>query len=229
MTKAALRPGISASVMCVNFLDTKKDLDALVRAGIDYLHFDIMDGEFVPNYALGTGMAAALRDFPLPRDIHLMVRRPEAKIPYFDIGPGDAVSVHAESTVHLHRVLGSIRSLGAAAGVALNPATPLNVLEYVMDALDFVLIMTVNPGFAGQQMVPSALKKIREARTFLDERDGADILIQVDGNVSFENAARMAKAGAQNFVAGTAGLFRRDMDIPQAAAALRKAIDCKGK
>lgn len=224
-----LKKGISASLMCVDFADTKKDLDALARAGIEYLHFDIMDGAFVPNYTLGPWAVNSLRGkTPIAFDIHLMVERPEAKIPYFDFQPGDAVSVHAESTPHLQRVLAGLKGAGLTAGVAINPATPLNALDYVTDVADFVLVMTVNPGYAGQKMVPNALEKISRTRDYLDAKGCAGTEIQVDGNVSFENAVRMAGAGAGNFVAGTAGLFRRDMDIEEAAARLRACIKTDG-
>lgn len=220
-----LKKGISASLMCVDFADTKKDLDALSRAKIEYLHFDIMDGAFVPNYALGPCMVDGLRDrTDIPFDIHLMVERPEQKIPYFKLQPGDAVSIHAESTVHLQRALAGLKNAGSTAGVALNPATPLQMLDYVWDIVDFVLIMTVNPGYAGQKMVPATLEKIARTREYLDGKGRRDAVIQVDGNVSFENAVRMAKAGAGNFVAGTAGLFRKDMSIEEAAARLRECI-----
>jgi len=220
-----LGKGISASLMCVDFADTKKDLAALEKAKIEYLHFDIMDGAFVPNYTLGPWAVSSLRGkTPIAFDIHLMVERPESKISYFNLEPGDAVSVHAESTPHLQRVLAGLKDAGMAAGVALNPATPLTVLDYVTDVADFVLIMTVNPGYAGQKMVPNALEKISRTRDYLDAKGCADTAIQVDGNVSFENAVKMAAAGADNFVAGTAGLFRRDMSIEAAAARLRECI-----
>ena len=211
--------------MCVDFADTKKDLDALSRAKIEYLHFDMMDGAFVPNYALGPCMVDGLRDkTDIAFDIHLMVERPEQKIPYFNLRAGDAVSVHAESTVHLQRVIAGLKNAGMTAGVALNPATPLIMLDYVWDVIDFVLIMTVNPGYAGQKMVPATLEKITRTREYLDGKGRGDLTIQVDGNVSFENAVRMAGAGAGNFVAGTAGLFRKDMSIEEAAVKLRECM-----
>jgi ribulose-phosphate 3-epimerase len=220
-----LKKGISASLMCVDFADTKKDLAALERAGIEYLHFDIMDGDFVPNYTLGPWAVDGLRGkTPIAFDIHLMVERPELKIPYFNLQSGDAVSVHAESTPHLQRVLAGLKQAGMTAGVAINPATPLCALDYVTDVMDFVLVMTVNPGYAGQKMVPGAIEKIRRTRAYLDGKNCPDTTIQVDGNVSFENAVLMSQAGADNFVAGTAGLFRKDMRIEEAAARLRECI-----
>lgn len=220
-----LKSGISASMMCVDFKDVKKDLQALSDAGIDYLHFDIMDGEFVPNYALGPCMLNNLREATsIPYDIHFMVEKPEQKLEFFDLKEGDVVSIHAESTQHLQRTLANLKKRGIVTGVALNPATPINVLEYILDVIDFVLVMTVNPGFAGQIVVESTLGKITELRTYLDERNYSNIAIQVDGNVSFENAVRMKKAGANNFVAGTAGLFRKDMTIVEAGKKLKSCI-----
>ena len=220
-----MKTGISASMMCTDFIDMKKDIRAMENAGIEYLHFDIMDGSFVPNYALGVCMIEQVRrETNLPLDIHLMVERPELKTGYFPFREGDTVSVHAESTVHLQRLLQSLRREGIHPGVAMNPATPVEVLEYVLDVADFVLVMTVNPGFAGQVIVEETLRKIENVRSYLDERGYRDTVIQVDGNVSFENARKMKAAGAGNFVAGSAGLFRTDMTIPEAAKKLREAI-----
>jgi len=216
---------ISVSMMCANFLDIKGDLEELENAGIEYLHFDIMDGDFVPNYTLGPCMLDALRDHTnITYDIHMMVERPEDKLKFFDIREGDFVSVHYESTYHLQRVLASIKALGGKAGVAINPATPISSLENVLDDIDFVLVMTVNPGFAGQKLIPQGLQKITDVRNMLDKKGYKDVKIQVDGNVSFENAKKMRAAGADIFVAGTSGLFMKDMTIKQAAQKLRDSI-----
>jgi len=197
----------------------------LKDAGIEYLHFDIMDGAFVPNYTLGPCMLNALRDHTdITYDIHLMVERPEDKLGFFDIREGDFVSVHYESTYHLQRVLASIKALGGRPGVAINPATPICALENVMDDIDFVLVMTVNPGFAGQKLVPQGLKKITQVREMLDKAGKNHVKIQVDGNVSFENAKKMRKAGADIFVAGTSGLFIKGRTIEDAAKELRESI-----
>lgn len=220
-----LKNGISASMMCVDFADTKKDLEALSNAGVEYLHFDIMDGTFVPNYALGPCMINSLRHATnIPFDIHLMVEHPEHKIEYFNLREGDAVSVHVESTANLQRVLASLRKKNIITGVVLNPATPIVSLEYILDTIDFVLVMTVNPGYAGQSLVEATIKKITDIRNYLDQHGKSEVSIQVDGNISFENAVRMKKAGANNFVAGTAGLFRKDMSIVDASAKLKMCI-----
>lgn len=217
---------ISASMMCVNFLDLRADLNALKEAGIEYLHFDIMDGAFVPNYTLGPCFLDSLReDTDITYDIHLMVERPEDKLHYFDIRSGDYVSVHYESTCHLQRVLANIKKAGAHPGVALNPATPINAMEEILEDIDFVLVMTVNPGYAGQKLISQTIDKISRVKDYLLKRQRVDIKIQVDGNVSFENARIMRGAGADIFVAGSSGLFMKDMSIMQAAAKLRAAIE----
>lgn len=217
---------ISASMMCTNFIDVKSDLIALENSGIEMLHFDIMDGSFVPNFTLGPCVLNNIRSKTnIPFDIHLMIDKPEDKIDFFDIREKDYVSVHCESTNHLQRLLVKIRGKGAHPGVALNPATPLDQIENILDDIDFVLIMTVNPGFAGQKFVPHQLNKIKKLREMLDKSGYNDIMIQVDGNVSFENAMKMRQSGANVFVAGTSGIFRKDMDIPAAARKLRESIE----
>lgn len=220
-----LKDGLSASMMCVDFLDTGKDIKQLEKAQIEYLHFDIMDGVFVSNYALGPCMIDKIREGTnLGIDIHMMVDRPERKLGYFNLKEGDVISIHAESTPHLQKILQDLKNQNLTVGVALNPSTPVEVLQYVLDVLDFVLIMTVNPGFAGQKLVPVTLEKIKSTREYLDSAGYAHIKIQVDGNVSVENAVRMRKAGADNFVCGTAGLFKKDMDIVTAAEVMRVAL-----
>ncbi len=217
---------ISASMMCANFIDIRGDLNALKEAGIEYLHFDIMDGAFVPNYALGPCFLNSLRAHTdITYDIHLMVEKPEDKLRCFDIRSGDYVSVHYEAACHLQRVLASIKEAGAHPGVALNPGTPFYLLEEVLDDMDFVLIMTVNPGFAGQKLIKQAISKISRVKDYLSKKGRPNIKIQVDGNVSFENARIMRGAGADIFVAGTSGMFMKDLSIQEAAAQLRGAIE----
>ncbi len=216
---------IAASVMCMDFYNLSKQIDALESAGIEYLHFDVMDGDFVPNITLGPCVIDALRGKTnIKFDIHLMVDRPEEKLEFFQISMGDYVSVHAESTRHLQRVLARIREKGGHPGVALNPATPISVLEEVMDDIDFVLVMTVNPGFAGQKLVESGLKKIKKVRELLDHAGRADVKIQVDGNVNVEHARKMRLQGADIFVGGTSGLFLVHQTIEESAETLRETI-----
>lgn len=216
---------ISPSLMCADFLHLEEDLIKLEKLACEYLHFDIMDGVFVPNYTLGPGfMNVVRRATSIPFDIHLMVERPEDKLSFFDIQKGDLVVVHQESTIHLQRVLQRIRDLGAKVGVALNPATSIFTIEDVLDDLDVIEIMTVNPGFAGQKLVPATLKKISRLKSYLIKNGYDSIKIEVDGNVSFENAKKMRAAGADIFVAGTSSLFTKDGDMISAGKKLRGCI-----
>ena len=222
MLKAKLAP----SMMCVNVWDDPaKTLSEFERFGIDYLHIDIMDGHFVPNLTLGTDYVKQLRrrsDIPL--DIHLMVEKPESILGWFDIQPGEYVSVHVESTVHLQRALAAIHSLGAKTMAALNPATPLSSIEEVLDDLDAVLLMTVNPGYSGQSLVPQTIGKIRRLRDWLDSRGYGQVEIEVDGNVSFANTVKMRSAGANIFVAGTSSIFFAGDTIESNIAKMRESL-----
>lgn len=214
---------IAASLMCVDFSDIGGSINKLEQVKIDYLHIDIMDGRFVPNFTLGPDFVRNVRKMSdIPCDIHLMVCEPERHIGLFEPRKGDIISVHAEATVHLQRTLQSIRDTGATAAVALNPSTPIDALRYVLDDIGVVLVMTVNPGFAGQKLVPSTLGKISDVRKLLD---GRDVQIMVDGNVSIENARKMRAAGADIFVAGTSSLFIEGRDLIDCAAELREAIN----
>lgn len=211
--------------MCVNFFELKKTVKDFEDCGIELIHVDIMDGCFVPNYTLGTDFIKALKkETDIPLDIHLMINDPEAKLDWFAFSEGDYVSVHAEATKHLHKALTAIRARGAKAMVALNPGTPISFIDCVLDDIDAVLLMTVNPGFAGQKLVPATLKKIRQLRDHLDQNGYGHIEIEVDGNVSYENAALMNEAGANIFVAGTSSIFAKDGDIFSNTEKLRKTI-----
>ena len=202
-------PILSASMMCVSpWKHTDQVLADLESCGIELLHADVMDGHFVANLMMGTESIRHLRQAcPIPMDIHLMIERPEDKLGWFDIQPGDYVSVHAESTPHLQRALSRIRDLGARPIAALNPATPLCMIEDVLPDVDSVMLMSVNPGYAGQKMIPQVLDKITRLRRLLDENGMHNTRVEVDGNVSFENIGPMRKAGADMFVCGTSSLF----------------------
>ncbi len=192
---------------------------------IEYLHIDVMDGQFVPNMMLGTSYISSLRSFTsIPLDIHLMIMDPEAKLEWFDIQPGEYVSVHYESTPHIHRALQGIKNKGAKTMVALNPGTPFENLRYLLPDIDGVLLMTVNPGFAGQKLIPQGIEKIRDTKAYLAERGYEKIEIEVDGNVSWENIPKMADAGTDLYVAGTSSLFTDKMPLEESIEKFRSLI-----
>ena len=214
---------ISPSLMCCDFLNLKPQIDAFKQYGIEYLHIDVMDGAFVPNYALGVDFIKQLKAYTdIPLDIHLMIENTDVKLQNIPFGENDIVSVHYETTKHLQRALTEIKKRGAKPFVAINPATPLCVIEEVLDDIDGVLLMTVNPGFAGQKLIPSTIKKIEKLKNLLNNVN-KKILIEVDGNVSFENAKIMSLAGANIFVAGTSSVFKSS-DLADGIYKLRQAI-----
>ena len=204
------RVRIAPSILSADFGRLGEEVAAVAAAGADWIHVDVMDGQFVPNLTIGPPVVAALRKATqLPLDVHLMVERPAGLLDAFAAAGADRISVHAEACVHLQRVLARIRQLGCKAGVALNPHTPLHVLDYVLDDLDQVVLMTVNPGFGGQRLLPAVLTKVRH----LSERLGGPykgVDIEVDGGITPGNVARVAQAGARVFVAGTAVFGQRD-------------------
>ena len=215
---------ISPSMMCADIAEIKSTLKTFETCGIEYLHIDIMDGVFVPNFTLGPDYCKSLKKMTnIPLDIHLMVEKPERLLDIFPVGAGDYVAVHVESTPHLQRALAMIKAKGAKAMVAINPATGISALDYVLPDLDGVLVMTVNPGFAGQKLVPQTLEKIKKVREYLDEKGYGHVDIEVDGNVSFENAKKMSAAGANIFVAGTSSVFT-GTDMAGNIGKLREAI-----
>ncbi len=216
---------ISPSLMCVDFFNLSGAIKEFEENNIEYIHIDIMDGSFVQNYTLGTDLIKALKKkTKIPLDIHLMIDEPERKLNWFEFGENDYVSVHYESTKHLHRALAAIKSRGAKTMVAINPATSISAIEYVLDDVDAVLIMTVNPGFAGQKLVKSTLKKIKDLREFLDNNGYSHIEIEVDGNVSYENAKLMSDAGANIFVAGSSSVFAKEGTLTENTEKLRKIL-----
>lgn len=204
-------PLICPSILASDFARLGEEVAAIERAGADWIHVDVMDGHFVPNLTLGPDVMKALRPHTsLPFDVHLMVAPVDPWLEAFREAGAGVLTVHPESGPHLHRTLGRIRQLGARAGVVFNPATPLSILEEVVDLVDLVLIMSVNPGFGGQKFIPSALTKIERARAILD-RAGSTATLQVDGGVTADNAGACTAAGADALVAGTA-VFRGGPD-----------------
>jgi ribulose-phosphate 3-epimerase len=194
---------IAPSILAANFAKLGDDVRIVEEAGADIIHVDIMDGHFVPNISLGIPVVASLRKATrLPLDVHLMIEQPELYIEDFIRAGGSRILVHQEATVHLDRALAMIRELGAEAGAAINPATPVAMLTEVLDKVDTVLVMTVNPGFGGQKFIPNTYEKIRQLYQ-LRARYNASFRIEVDGGVDSGNTAELAQAGANTFVAGT--------------------------
>jgi ribulose-phosphate 3-epimerase len=200
-----LEPLIAPSILSADFARLGDDVAAVLKAGGDIVHFDVMDNHFVPNLTIGPMLCKALRDYGItaPIDVHLMVEPVDRIIPDFAEAGATWISFHPEASRHVDRTLALIRENGCKAGLVFNPATPLNWLDYVLDKVDLVLIMSVNPGFGGQQFIESALEKIRRVRKAIDD-SGFSIRLEVDGGVKTGNIGRIAAAGADTFVAGSA-------------------------
>jgi ribulose-phosphate 3-epimerase len=201
---------IAPSILSADFSRIGDEVRDVAAAGADYIHVDVMDGHFVPNITIGPLVVEALRKVTdLTLDVHLMIAHPDRYIPDFAAAGADIIVVHAEATNHLHRTVQLIKSLGKRAGVALNPATPLHCLDYILEDLDLVLLMTVNPGFGGQSFIDACLPKIHALRGMLDKR-GLETELEVDGGVKAGNIDRISHAGADVFVAGSAVFGRPD-------------------
>lgn len=195
---------IAPSILSADFARLGEEIAALEAAGADFIHVDVMDGRFVPNLTIGPPIIRSIRKVTgLPLDVHLMIDDPDRSLQDYIAAGCDFITVHAEAAVHLHRTVESIRKGGCRAGVSLNPATPLSCLDHIIDDLDLLLIMTVNPGFGGQAFIGTMLPKIAEARRLIDSRKPG-VLLEVDGGVTVDNVAAIAAAGADVLVAGSA-------------------------
>ena len=216
---------LSASLVCADLTNLGDSLTELKAAGIDYLHLDIMDGSFVPNITLGFDLVNAIKaKTDIPLDVHMMVNEPGRFIDRMNLDENDILCVHYESDIHIHRTLSQIKDKGIKAGLALNPQTPLECMEYLTDYMDMALIMTVSPGFAGQKLFAGAERKTAAARKMLDELGRSDMPVEVDGNISLENGRKLSRCGAEIFVLGTSSLFIKGKSLTEAAAEVRAVL-----
>ena len=204
-------PWIAPSILSADFARLGEEVDAVLKAGADTIHFDVMDNHYVPNLTVGPLVCEALRNYGIkaPLDVHLMVTPVDRIVPDFAAAGATYIQFHPEATEHIDRTIELIRENGCKAGLVFNPATPLDYLDYTLEKIDVVLIMSVNPGFGGQKFIPSALRKIAEVRRRIDE-SGRDVRLEVDGGVKVDNIKAIAEAGADTFVAGSAIFGSKD-------------------
>lgn len=210
MKKDAL---IAASLICSNPLDLQNDLNELIKSKVDFIHFDVMDGQFVPRYGLYPEILSSLKkQTNIPVDVHMMVNNPEDFIEDFKLAGADYYNFHIESTSHAHRLVKKIHSAGMLPGIALNPATTISSLDYLVNEIRMVVLMAINPGIVGHKLIPEMLQKIKHLRDYANEKGNKDLLIEIDGGVTFESGKMMIEAGADILVCGTGTIYRPKED-----------------
>lgn len=220
------KPLIAASLICSDPLNLQQDINELISGKSDFIHFDVMDGQFVPRYGLYPEILSYLsKTTNIPVDVHMMVDNPEDYIDVFRDAGAAYYNFHIEATSHAHRIVKKIESAGMKAGIALNPATPISTLDYLIQDIKMVVLMAINPGIVGHKLIPNMLRKITELREYADKKGNKDLLIQIDGGVTFESGIQMINAGADVLVCGTGTIFRPHEDtISNKIEAFRKTL-----